>query len=229
MFSSSFILTLLPTFSDRESDFFSFLFLITCQVCLFDYSFFFFFFCNFLFFMMTTNSFASDYHQNRNRHNRWKDLSSVVSDNTGRTTHRTRNGPYNIIEKDFGDHKVLYYVPSSYGSDYDLSQLDEKQPRYYSPTRVRRRRYYRSVDNDDDDSILSSRRDMYLSPRRPPVIQRIYYDRTPRSRIVDYIYAHDLQAKKRRTHRIYCSRSYSKKTSKIVNSIFIGMNFSSST
>ncbi|CAF1279729.1 unnamed protein product [Adineta steineri] len=37
----------------------------------------------------------------------------------------SRNGSYNIVSKDFGDHKVNYYVPREYGDEYDINQLED--------------------------------------------------------------------------------------------------------
>jgi hypothetical protein len=149
--------------------------------------------------MMTTNhNYKSNEILNRN-------YAYINPNNTGQITNRTKNGPYNITEKDFGDHKVVYYIPSSYEDNYDLSQLDEEpfyqqQQKYYSPPVVRRR-YYHSYDDDDDYveqlPIISPRRHMYVSPRGPQVIKRIYYQppSPPPLETIEYIYEDDYRPK----------------------------------
>jgi hypothetical protein len=151
--------------------------------------------------MMTTNhNYTSNEILNRN-------YSYFTPNNTARITNRSKYGPYNIIEKDFGDHKVFDYIPSSYKYDYDLSQLDEQpfhheQQNYYSPV-VSKRQYYQSYDNDEDYieelPIISPRRNMYVSPRRPEVIKRIYYEALspppPSPKIIEYIYEDDYRPK----------------------------------
>jgi hypothetical protein len=153
--------------------------------------------------MTTNHNYSPNEYLNRN-------YKYIIPNNTGQITKRTKHGPYTVIEKDFGDHKLLYYVPSSYANDYDLSQLDEEpvyqeQQKYYPPIVVRRR-YYQSYDNDDDDyieeaPIISPRRHVYVSPRRrPQVIKRIYYEPSPTpppppSQRIEYIYEDDYRPK----------------------------------
>jgi hypothetical protein len=132
--------------------------------------------------------------------------------NTGIITSRTKSGSYNIVEKDFGDHKVIYHIPVEYGDDYDISQLEETptiedrqqhQQGYSSPRLVRRRIYqeYDNVDYDDEYEyveeipISSPRRRVYVSPRRQTrdvqVIRRIYEPQPvvqPVVETVEYIY-----------------------------------------
>ena len=91
---------------------------------------------------------------------------------------RTKNGLYNITEKEVNGQKLLYYVPTAYGNDYDLSQLDEglhdeEQQSKYSPlTDIRR-------SSDTHDYTATRRRDKHFSPKRPKVIKRTYFDLTP--------------------------------------------------
>lgn len=97
-------------------------------------------------------------------------------------SNRTRYGPYNIIEKYVDGHRVFDYVPTSYGSEYDLSELDQsKQRKYYSPTMITQRYYESSL--DDEEYIVTSRR------------PRIYYEAKPRSDIIEYVYQEDLRPK----------------------------------
>jgi len=153
--------------------------------------------------MMTTNhNYKSNEILNRN-------YAYINPNNTGKITNRTKNGPYNITEKDFGDHKVVYYIPSSYEDNYDLSQLDEepfyREPqKHYSPTVVRRRYHHLYNNNDDDNDVeqlpmISPRGHMYITPRRPQVIKRIYYQppspSPPPSETIQYIYEDDYRPK----------------------------------
>ena len=96
---------------------------------------------------------------------------------TGPNTNRTQNGLYNVTEKEVNGHKLLYYVPTAYGNNYDLSQLDEglndeEQPKYSPSTDVRRL-------VDIHNNTPTPRRDKYVPPRRPKVIKRTYFDPSP--------------------------------------------------
>jgi hypothetical protein len=107
------------------------------------------------------------------------------------TVNRTKqNGQYTIIEKDFGDHKLFYYIPEEYGNNYDISQLDEiptneEEHKYYSPRSVRRK-----YDYIDKLPLISPRRYTHVSPRRAQVIRRIYYEPPPPQK-VEYVYEED--------------------------------------
>ena len=120
-------------------------------------------------------------------------------------TTRAREGSYNVVEKDFGDHKVVYHIPIEYGDDYDVSQLEdisivEEPTGRTSPKLVRRRiiEQYPDYDNNDIEyveevPVVSSRRQIYPSPRRQPetqVIERIY-EPIPPPPTVEYIYEDD--------------------------------------
>ena len=138
----------------------------------------------------------------------------LYTNQPGVVTRRGRSGNYNVIEKDFGDHKRIYHVPIEYGSKYDLSQLDEPAPPMAvddksnkdSPRLIRRRIYqeYDDDDEDDDDDdddygyveevpMISSRR-VRVTPRRPTketeIIERVYSP-TPSNRKVEYVYEDD--------------------------------------
>jgi hypothetical protein len=164
---------------------------------------------------MTTNRIPSDYYtsdefiyrNNKIRTIPHENYSHVLSNNTGVITNKTKNGSYNIVEKDFGDYKVIYHIPIEYGDDYDISQLEDipivpEQQSNDSPRLVRRRIYqqYNDVDYDNDYEyveeipVVSPRRRVYVSPRRQEdreVVQRIYEQRPPPTQTVEYIYEDD--------------------------------------
>ena len=127
---------------------------------------------------------------------------------------KSRSGSYNVIEKDYGDHKRIYHVPIEYGENYDLSQLDEpaalpppvfeEKSQKNSPRLIRRRIYQEYEDDDDDDEdddygyveevpMVSSRR-VHVTPRRlnkeTEIIERVY-EPNPPARTVEYIYEDD--------------------------------------
>ena len=122
----------------------------------------------------------------------------------GFITKKTKNGSYNIVEKDFGGHKVIYHIPVEYGEDYDVSQLEDIQPTQQqqlrnSPRLVRQRIYQQYRDYDDDYEyveevpVISSRRRVYASPRRQgetQVVTRVYESQSP-VQTVEYIYEDD--------------------------------------
>ena len=99
----------------------------------------------------------------------------------GVITKKSRSGSYNVIEKDFGDHKRIYHVPVEYGDNYDISQLDEppiiepvvQKP---SPQLVRRRIYhqYEEPVNYEYVEIPSP-----SPPPPPPVTTRHVYVSPP--------------------------------------------------
>ncbi|CAF0971477.1 unnamed protein product [Rotaria sp. Silwood1] len=121
--------------------------------------------------------------------NKLKNYSQTISK-------RRKKRQYNIVEKDFGDHKAYYYVPVDYGNNYDLSQLDEvptdkEQKRSYSPILVRRKNFETYDDNHIEKlPIISPRQHNYVSPRRAHIIERIYYEPS-QSQTSKYIHEHD--------------------------------------
>jgi len=122
--------------------------------------------------------------------------------NTGIITNRTKNESYKIVEKDFGDGKVIYYIPLEYGDDFDISQLgnkpkpDEEQV-YNSPKLVRRRtiQQYSDIEYDNDYReyveevpIVTSCRHVYILPRKQrntQVIEKIYESQLPAEIVED--------------------------------------------
>jgi hypothetical protein len=135
--------------------------------------------------MMTTNRIRPDYYY-------YNPSDENNPNNSGTITNRTTNGQYTITEKDFGDHKLFYYVPSTYDNDYDISQLDETPP----PIIVKRK-YYQQYDDDYYNEALpmiTPRRYVYASPRRPQVVRKIYYEPPPKQ-TVEYIYEDDYRPK----------------------------------
>lgn len=127
----------------------------------------------------------------------------------GVITKKTRSGSYNVIEKDFGDHKRIYHVPIEYGDNYDLSQLDEptvvEETRKPSPRLVRRRIYHQYDDYPEpvDYEYVEvppavpppvTTRTVYVSPRRASrdteVVEEII-ETVPANRKVHYIYEDD--------------------------------------
>jgi hypothetical protein len=135
-----------------------------------------------------------------------RNYSYPVSNHEGVITSKTRDGTYNVVEKDFGDHKVIYHIPIEYGDDYDVSQLEDisitdEQTSRNSPKLVRRRiiEQYNDYDYDNDIEyveevpVLTPRRRVYDSSRRPrdvQVIERIY-EPIPPVETVEYIYEDD--------------------------------------
>ena len=128
----------------------------------------------------------------------------------GIITKKNRVGSYNVIEKDYGDHKRIYHVPIEYGDNFDLTQLDEPkiidetQP-VTSPRLIRRRIYHEYDDYNQDyspredyfeDTPAVSTRRVYVSPRRnareTEVVQRVY-ETAPLQPVkkVEYIYEDD--------------------------------------
>jgi hypothetical protein len=166
---------------------------------------------------MTTGRIVSEYYtpdeftskNNKTRIIPRQNYSHAVSNNTGVITSKTRNGSYNIIEKDFGDYKVIYHVPIEYGDDYDVSQLEDipavEEQRQQTPKLVRRRIYqqYNDIDYDDDYGyieeipVVSPRRHVYVSSRRPrdtQVVKTIYETRSRSpTEIIEYVYEDDYE------------------------------------
>ena len=159
----------------------------------------------------TSDEFAYDDNAERDvQQNTYpNDVSNHIN---GVITNKTRSGSYNIVEKDYDDHKVIYHIPIEYGDDYDLSELEnmptveeeeeEQQQRLYSPKLVRRR-IYRLYPNDDDVNddyeyveevpITAPIRRVYVSPRQPrttKVVEQIY-EPQPVTETVEYIYDND--------------------------------------
>lgn len=151
--------------------------------------------------------YASDefvYKNNTSKMIPQKNSSQTISNHDGVITTKTRSGTYNVVEKDFGDHKVIYHIPIEYGDDYDVSQLEdisitEEPITRNSPKLVRRRivEQYHDSDNDyeyvEEVPVLSPRRRVYQSPRRQSetqVIERIY-EPIPPVQTVEYIYEDD--------------------------------------
>lgn len=142
----------------------------------------------------------------RNGHNnRSRDYVYVTPKNTTYTKNRSQQGPYNITEKDFGDHKVRYLSPTEYENGYDTPQIDERpvydeeQEEYYSP-RLIRRRYYREPDDNYNEEfpMVTPRRYVAAPQVQPKVIKRIYYRPTPTPPSpspVEYIYENDYRPK----------------------------------
>ncbi|CAF3830672.1 unnamed protein product [Rotaria sordida] len=134
------------------------------------------------------------------------------SNKNGIITNKTRKGSYNIVEKDYGDHKIIYHIPVEYGDDYDISELEdmptaeEEQPQQQqqqrnSPKLVRRRTIHQyadvGYDNDyeyvEEIPSVAPRQRMYISPRRqrdPQFVDRIY-ETQPASETVEYVYEDD--------------------------------------
>jgi hypothetical protein len=130
------------------------------------------------------------------------------SNQDGVITRKSKNGNYNIVEKDFGDRKVIYHIPIEYGENYDISQLEdiptgEQQRSTNSPKLVRRRIYQQYNDDDynndyeyvEEIPIVTPMRHVYVSPRQQrdvQVVERIYESRLP-IKTVEYIYQDDHQ------------------------------------
>ncbi|CAF3279427.1 unnamed protein product [Rotaria socialis] len=138
----------------------------------------------------TSNDIASEHNS------RLKNYLQTLSNKKRSILNRKSKRQYNIIEKDLDNHKVYYYVPVEYGNNYDLSQLDEEpidevRKRSYSPRLVRRRNFEPYNDNYPEKlPMISSRPHNYVSPRRPHVIQRTYYEPSP-SQTSEYINEND--------------------------------------
>ncbi|CAF3326715.1 unnamed protein product [Rotaria socialis] len=159
---------------------------------------------------MTTSRIPSDYYAS--------DEFTPANNRHGVVTNKTRKGSYNLVEKDYGDHKVIYHVPVEYGDDYDISQLEdmptvaeedeEQRPQQLqsnAPKLIHRRIYHQygdldDNDNDDDDDeyveeqvIVRPRRRTYASPRRQRnirIVDRIYEAQQPTEKI-EYIIDND--------------------------------------
>jgi hypothetical protein len=133
---------------------------------------------------MSTNHLKPDYNYTPNNNDRSRDQTYINPKQTdGSITNRTKDGLYNIVEKEYDDRKVFYYVPAAYGNDYDLSQLEEElfpeqQPKQDPPVDVRQQYHQPSDSRGYEYSPTPPRRDMHFSPRRPVVIKRIYFDPT---------------------------------------------------
>jgi hypothetical protein len=155
----------------------------------------------------TSDEFS--YRNNKTRIIPRQNYSYGSSNNAGVITSKTKSGTYNIIEKDFGTHRVIYHVPIEYGDDYDVSQLEdipiteEEQPQQTinSPRLVRRRIYQQYDDSDYNDDyeyveevpIVTPRRRVYISPRPQrdtQIVETIYETRSPK-KTVEYIYEDD--------------------------------------
>jgi hypothetical protein len=154
------------------------------------------------------NYYTSDeftYENNNNNTTRFvpqENYSHIIENSRGVITSKTRDGTYNVVEKDFGDHKVIYHVPIEYGDDYDISILDDipsddqlKRLVQDSPRLVRRRiiEPYNDFDDTDDyeyvEEITAPRR-VFVSPRRSrdtQVVTRVYESEPP-TQTVQHVY-----------------------------------------
>ncbi|CAF2496950.1 unnamed protein product [Rotaria sp. Silwood2] len=150
---------------------------------------------------MTTSRIPSDYYTS--------DEFTYRNNKNGVITNKTRNGSYNIVEKDYGDHKVIYHIPIEYGDDYDISELEnmstveeeQSQQKHNSPKLIRRRiiHQYSDFDNDNDYEYveevptITPRNRIYVSPRRQrdtQVVKHIYQP-PPASETIEYVYEDD--------------------------------------
>ncbi|CAF3351790.1 unnamed protein product [Rotaria sp. Silwood1] len=155
---------------------------------------------------MTTSRIPSDYYAS--------DEFTYKNNTHGVITNKTRKGSYNIVEKDYGDHKVIYHIPIEYGDDYDISELEnmptvaQEQPpppppqqQRSSPKLIRRRiiHQYRDFDNDNDYDYVEEmpmvppREHVYFSPRRQRDIQVVdrTYQAHPAPETIEYVYEDD--------------------------------------
>lgn len=167
--------------------------------------------------VMTTSRMPSDYYiideyAPKNNAQQFLPKSNYSQDiptaRHGVVTNKTRKGSYNVVEKDYGDHKVIYHIPVEYGDNYDVSKLEdvpaveeEAKPQQTSSKLVRRRIYhqYKNVNNDDNYEqveevpILTSRRHVYAPqthPRDKQVVTRVY-ETQPVTETVEYVYDDD--------------------------------------
>jgi hypothetical protein len=145
------------------------------------------------------NYYTSDeftYGNNTNRFIPHENDSHVSPNNRGVITQTKNDGSYNIIEKDFGDHKVIYHIPVEYGDNFDISALEDippvdeqqqqPQPRQQqlnnSPRLVRRRiiQQYNDFDATDDYEYVEE----IPAPRRVYDSSRRSNDASNRTRVV---------------------------------------------
>lgn len=161
---------------------------------------------------MTTRQTPPDYYPSeeyayeKNSHRRIsprKNPSHTVSHNGGVITSKRRDGTYNVVEKDFGEHKVIYHIPIEYGEDFDVSQLEDipihdEETNNSSPL-VRRRVIQEYDDRNDYEYVeevpiaRSPRRHVYLPPKRQSeteIVERVYQRQSPR-KTVEYVYEDD--------------------------------------
>ena len=152
---------------------------------------------------MTTSRIIPVYHHNvdvNDRNGRQKYYSSIISHKPNSISNRGKYGKYTINQKDFGDHKLFYYIPVEYGNNYDLSQLDEmpineRKTQMHLSSLVRRK-YYRIYDNNyiEKIPIISPRGHARISPGRASIIRRLHY-RLVAPNTSKYVYEHDYRPK----------------------------------
>jgi len=164
---------------------------------------------------MTTNSVRDDYgyeesvYENDSTRNVPYDNHSDVRPNDYNNGTRTsKNGTYNIVPKDYGDHKVNYYIPRGYDDENVVSQFEDmsiveeqqQQQQQQQPIRgpsVARGPAYQQYDNNNNNTqveylgeapVIAPRTVVHVSPARhrdTQIITEIY--QPPRERI-EYIY-----------------------------------------
>lgn len=159
---------------------------------------------------MTTTRVIADYLPPPNANQRVYATRDIYADphQRGVITKKSRSGSYNVIEKDFGDHKRIYHIPIEYGDNYDLSLLDEptvvEETRRTSPQLVRRRIYHQYAPTPEPVEVeyvevpspppppppVNSRR-VYVSPRREPEVIEEVIETVPVTRKVRYVYEDD--------------------------------------
>ncbi|UJR24850.1 hypothetical protein I4U23_006219 [Adineta vaga] len=102
----------------------------------------------------------------------------------------SKNGTYNIVSKDYGDHKVNYYIPKEYGDEYGISQLEDMsivndQP-LRNPSGLVQRRMYPSYDEYDQDNAFEYVEDVPMMT--PRTVVNISQGRHPGSQVITEVY-----------------------------------------
>ncbi|CAF1150154.1 unnamed protein product [Adineta ricciae] len=118
----------------------------------------------------------------------------------------SKNGTYNIVSKDYGDHQVNYYIPREYGDEFGIQQLEEMslvndQPYRNSAGYIPRRMYQPYDEYDPNNGVeyveevpmmMTPRTMVNVSPRRqrqPQVIREVYEPTLPiPTETVEYVY-----------------------------------------
>ena len=125
-----------------------------------------------------------------------KIYSYPIPSEEGVVVSKRRSGTYNIVEKDFGEHRVVYHIPIEYGDHFDVTQLEDipifeeqKIQKKQSPQLVRRRiiQQYQNYDYDDENDVeyveevpvSTSRKHVFVPAKHSP------------RKTVEYVYEED--------------------------------------
>lgn len=115
----------------------------------------------------------------------------------------SKRGTYNIVAKDYGDHKVNYYIPRGSGNDYNIPSLEDmsiiEDPQIRHPSVVQRRIYPQYDGYDPNHGFEYIEEVPYVTPhtivnvaparqRDTQIITEIYEPQPPPTETIEYVY-----------------------------------------